>query len=206
MPALIQHKLPARQARKPATIAPTPEHHFTISAALRQKLLEFEQALAHETQNMLPAERAHLRHQLFAGTLPPESTNPNLAAMRQLDEQNAVARAAEFASGKLLTPAQLQQRLAVSRQAISKAVKEQRMFYLDGPSGENWYPAFFADATIARRALEQVCKALGSLPGASKWQFFTMPKVSLAGQTPLSALAAGELDAVLRAVTGFLER
>ena len=206
MPALIQSKLSART--KPTAAASA--HAVTISAALRQKFIEFEQALAYETQNMPPAERDFLRQQLFAGTIPFEdqqsSNQANMAAMQQLAQQNQHARAAEFAAGKLLTPAQLQQRLAISRQAISKAVKEQRMFYLDGPSGENWYPAFFADATIPRRTLEQVCKALGPLPGASKWQFFTTAKVSLAGRTPLVALAAGDSEAVLQAARGFLAR
>lgn len=204
MPALIQSK-PLAQLIPAAPASPYP-----ISAALRQKFLEFEQALARETQNMQPAERDYLRQQFFAGTIPGESKQvseqDNLAVMQQLTEQNQHARAAEFAAGKLLTPAQLQQRLAISRQAISKAVKEQRMFYLDGPSGENWYPAFFADTAIARRTLEQVCKALGPLPGASKWQFFTTPKVSLAGRTPLAALAEGDSEAVLQAARGFLER
>lgn len=53
--------------------------------------------------------------------------------------------------------------------------------------------------------LEQVCKALGDLTASSKWNFFTTPKISLEGKTPLKALANGDFTRVMVAVTGFVE-
>jgi hypothetical protein len=64
---------------------------------------------------------------------------------------------------------------------------------------EGYFPYFFADEKYPRRALEKVSKALGKLPGARKWQFFTTPRISLNGKTPLEALSKGQVDAVLSA-------
>ena len=120
--------------------------------------------------------------------------------------QAAAARAQHLADGSLLTPAELWRRLNISRQAVSKAVKEQRMFALDGPAGQQLYPAFFCDPGYDRRDLEKVSQALGDLPGPSKWQFFTTGKISLGGKMPLDALANGDMAAVLVAAAAFRER
>lgn len=97
-------------------------------------------------------------------------------------------------------------RLRVSPQALSAALKAKRMFIMQGPSGEYVYPEFFADSTYDRRVLERVCKALGDLPGAAKWDFFMSPRVSLAGKTPLNALAKGKVDEVMAAADAFREQ
>lgn len=49
-------------------------------------------------------------------------------------------------------------------------------------------------------------QCLGSLPGWSKWQFFTTQKASLGNVTPLVALSRGKLDEVERAAMAFVER
>jgi hypothetical protein len=138
-------------------------------------------------------------------------------AIRRIDEDNtpllarmdagAVARRQELhEKGLLLTSAQLCERLGISRQAVSKAVKDKRMFWVDGPSGAQWYPDFFANAQAHRRDIERVSVALADLPGAAKWQFFTTPKHSLGGQTPVAAVGAGELEQVVRTAAEFKER
>ncbi|MFM9433760.1 hypothetical protein ACFDR9_000804 [Janthinobacterium sp. CG_23.3] len=130
----------------------------------------------------------------------------NQAFLTNHARQAAAARAKHVADGSLLTPAEVWERLAISRQAVSKAVKENRMFSLDGPAGKQLYPAFFTDPKYDRREVERVSQALGDLPGPSKWQFFTTGKGSLGGRTPLVALANGDLDGVLVAAAGFAER
>jgi hypothetical protein len=130
----------------------------------------------------------------------------NQAFLTKHAKQAAAARAKHVADGTLLTPAEVWERLAISRQAVSKAVKENRMFSLDGPAGKQLYPAFFTDPKYDRREVERVSQALGDLPGPSKWQFFTTGKGSLGGRTPLLALASGDLDGVLVAAAGFVER
>ena len=95
--------------------------------------------------------------------------------------------------------------LGITRQALSKAVLAHRMFYLE-VGGENYYPAFYADAHLERRQLERVAKRLGELSGAQKWQFFTTPKASLNKLTPLEALRKGQYASVLTAAAGFAER
>lgn len=59
---------------------------------------------------------------------------------------------------------------------------------------------------MSRRVLETVTPALGDIPASSKWQFFTTPKASLGGATPLLALQRGDLQAVMATAAGFVER
>lgn len=107
--------------------------------------------------------------------------------------------------GELITSGQLQTRLGVGRQAISGAIKAGRMFAIVGPGGENFYPAFYADHTIDRRALEKVSKELGTLPASSKLFFFTNKSTQL-GSSPVEALRDGRLADVITAARGFVER
>lgn len=118
-----------------------------------------------------------------------------MARRQQLHEQ-----------GLLLTSAQICERLGISRQALSKAVKDQRLFWIDGPGGAQWYPGFYGTSTANRKQIEKVSVALGDLPGDAKWQFFTTPKHSLQGQTPLAALEAGGLERVMRTALEARER
>lgn len=108
--------------------------------------------------------------------------------------------------GGMVSSSVMQSRLKLSRQALSQAVAARRLFVVGGPHGRNYYPAFYADAQYPRRDLEAVCQALGALPGHLKWEFFVTPKPALDGKTPLQAIAAGELKAVLRAAAGFSRR
>jgi len=110
------------------------------------------------------------------------------------------------ADGALISSSELQARLEIRKAAVSKALKELRFFSIDGPGRARLYPAFFADPGSNRKKLEKISKELGDLPGPSKWQFFTTPKRSLDGCTPLEAIQKGQFDKVLSAATGFRER
>lgn len=107
--------------------------------------------------------------------------------------------------GALVDSAAFVDRLKVSRQALSKALKAHRVFYVE-VSGQRFYPDFFLDKRYERRQVELVSKALGELPGASKLQFFLGKKASLEGKTPLDALARGHFSRVRIAAQGFAER
>ena len=71
--------------------------------------------------------------------------------------------------------------------------------------GQRYYPAFFLDPRYYRTKLEKVSKVLGDLPAASKLHFFLGGRGSLAGKTPLEALAAGQLDKVMNSAQGFAQ-
>ncbi|MCA0242118.1 MAG: hypothetical protein LCI02_14800 [Proteobacteria bacterium] len=117
-----------------------------------------------------------------------------VAAMkRMVDEQELVA-SADFV-----------QRRHITRQALSKALKAHRVFSVE-VEGRRYLPHFFLDSRLERRQVEAVSQALGELPGASKLQFFTTRKGSLAGKTPLEALADGQYSRVRVAAQGFAER
>ncbi len=125
--------------------------------------------------------------------------------MRGLEQQESQQREKDLASHSLLSGPELRVRLAVTPQALSAALKARRLFALRGASGEYVYPAFFADPRHDRHTLEKVSKILGDLPGAAKWDFFTAPRLSLGGKSPLEALAKGKLDAVMAAARAYAD-
>ena len=126
-------------------------------------------------------------------------------AIARAEKNAAATTAARIANNELIGSGDLQRALNVKRQAISHAVKAKRLFAIVGPSGENYYPAYYADQTLDRRTLEKVSKALGSLPAPSKHHFFTS-KSTMLQETPLDALRKGREAEVLAAAAGFAER
>lgn len=130
----------------------------------------------------------------------------NSALLDELEGRALAHREALHEKGELLSSSQMCERLGISRQALSKAVRDRRMFWLGGTNGAQWYPSFFTDGSLSRRDLEQVSVALGELPGATKWQFFISPKHSLKGLTPVEVLRQGALDRVMHTAAEVRER
>ena len=107
--------------------------------------------------------------------------------------------------GEVVASAEFCRRLSVTRQALSKAVLAHRIFSVT-IGATPFYPSFYFSDALDRRQLEQTTKVLGDLPGWSKWQFFTLPKGSLGGITPLQALERGQFQQVKASAAGFAER
>lgn len=116
------------------------------------------------------------------------------AAMRAMVEQQ-----------ELVDPATFVEHRNITRQALSKALKAHRVFYVE-VEGHRYFPRFFLDPRLERRQVEEVSKVLGELPGTSKLQFFMTRKGSLAGKTPIQALADGQYSRVRVAAQGFAQR
>ncbi|WP_244143652.1 hypothetical protein [Burkholderia ubonensis] len=114
-------------------------------------------------------------------------------------------RQALVVDGKLLSAIEIRVLLGITRQALNKAVASGRIFTVDVGAGQ-YYPAFYLAGDIDRKTLGKVTQRLGSLPGWSKWQFFTTPKASLGNLTPLDALSRGKVEQVERAAAAFAER
>lgn len=129
----------------------------------------------------------------------------NTEFLAQLKKSELERRSQLEDSGNLVDSQALADLMGVTRQAITKAEAEMRMFSLDGAAGKKLYPVFFADAAIDRRAIQKVSKALDRLAGSSKWQFFTNPRLSLGRKTPIEALRKGKVDQVLAAAIAFRE-
>ena len=109
---------------------------------------------------------------------------------------------AMIAKGELLHPAVFTERIGWTRQALSKALAANRVFFVEH-AATRYYPAFYTDPRYERRQLEAVTRLLGDLPGGAKLQFFLNPRGSLGKATPLQALARGRLAAVKAAAEGF---
>jgi hypothetical protein len=107
--------------------------------------------------------------------------------------------------GELITRAELIKLLGDNQRWVKDALRSGRLFALQSPSGVDYFPAFFADASCNRRSLGKVVRVLVGLPGPSIYHFFVSKSVFL-GMTPLEALAKGRVIAVLAAALGFAER
>ena len=164
-----------------------------------------EQAAAHESmkvKGMLARARAQAVAPMPAQS--PEQESADYVSGMRRDSAAALQRRID--SKELLAPREFQEALGISKQSINEAIKSRRMFALMGPAGEFYYPAFYADAIFDRRSLEKVTKALGVVPAASKYFFFTSKSTYLKAMTPLEALRMGRLDDVLIAAAAFSER
>jgi hypothetical protein len=152
----------------------------------------------------LAAELSQLTEKLdeIRERLAKDSAGRSFAAER---ERATSAMAKMIEAGALIDSTTFVERLNFSRQALSKALKAHRVFFVE-VAGQRLYPDFFLDVRLQRRDVELVSKALGELPGASKLQFFLTKKASLNGQTPLEALARGQFSRVHVAAQGFAER
>jgi hypothetical protein len=105
---------------------------------------------------------------------------------------------------ELLPSSEFAERMNWSKQALSKALTSGRVFYAD-VNGERYYPAFFLEDRYGRRQVQTVSKALGTLPGATKLLYLQTPKASLAGMTPLEALAKGRVGQARAAAEAFAQ-
>lgn len=131
---------------------------------------------------------------------------PNADFMSTLAQQESIRRARDIAQGRLISADHLALALGWSGQAVDSARVAGRMFGFEATPGNHVYPAFYADPAIPFGDLEAITLALGAAPASGKWQFFTTPKMSLEGRTPLQALSEGDRQAVMRSATGFVER
>jgi hypothetical protein len=147
-----------------------------------------------------------VRHAVAQARAHPPERAPDHGSAAFMDDMrrgSAAALQLRIANRELLPSSEFQAALNITRQSLSEAVRVGRMFALVGPSGENFYPAFFADASLDRRSVEKAAKALGTLPAASKYFFFTSKSMLLNAQTPLDALKKGQVAEVMQAAASF---
>jgi hypothetical protein len=122
------------------------------------------------------------------------SKNKRGAIRRMLSRNTLVV------DGKLLRAEIVCEALGITEQRLSKDVSRGRIFSVEVEGGQ-YYPAFFLARELDRKDLSTVTRRLDGLTGWEKWDFFTEPKESLGGLTPLQALLRGEVKQVLRAAT-----
>lgn len=134
---------------------------------------------------------------------PPED---NTRLLENLANKAMARRRELHERGELLTARQLCECLGFGEEDLQQAVREGRMFWIEGTHGSHWYPSFFVAGTASRCDVEEVTRVLDPLPGEIKWAFFTTPKYSLDGRTPIDALRDQEVARVLRTAAEFVVR
>ena len=124
-----------------------------------------------------------------------------------------------LSEGAILSAAEFERRMGWSAEDVMQAERARRVFALESDNGKA-YPAFYSDPRYALEQLEAITTALGSLPGGSKWIFFTTPKRSLAtpgrltkngraqgtARTPLQALAQCDFEQARHTAVAHSER
>lgn len=105
----------------------------------------------------------------------------------------------------LIKEAQFADQVGWSARRIDRALASNSIFSVD-IEGVRYFPRFLADSSNSRRHISAVCRLLGDLSGPSKLQFFSTPKASLGGATPLEALLQRRFAAVKAAAEGFAGR
>lgn len=128
----------------------------------------------------------------------PESIAAGDAAMAEAFKRSAAEVMRQIESKELLSSDEFCAALGVTRDWLSDALTDGRLFAISGPEGRSFYPAFYADAGIQRTAIERVSQVLSRLPPRSQYWFYSSARTSLQA-TPLEALRAGRLPAVLKA-------
>lgn len=172
----------------------------TVPADLRQQL---RRQMIEGLENVSPAELSADEIPASVAVTSTRVTTGNF--MGDMEQQEKRQRAQDVSAGALVSATEMAQRLPMTKQGLSHALKARRLFTLIDDIGQNVYPAFFSDRSLDRKQLEKVSKALGDLPGAAKWDFFTSPRVSLGKRTPLQALAKGKFEAVMAAANAFAD-
>lgn len=166
----------------------------------RAKVLARRDESGSETDDAPPSEREDL---IAAATV---KEAPGARAIRPTEAEATLhAQRAKVIEREMLGSAAFCEEMGWTRQALSKAVKSHRVFFVER-QGTRYFPAFFAWDALSRSQLQTVCKRLGELSGWEKWQFFTTPKGSLGCQTPLEALKSGQYKETLTAADGFAAR
>lgn len=131
-----------------------------------------------------------------------DETSDNFLAQARM--QALESRRGLVASKDLVPPSVIQEALGQDWPAFEKAARKGRILALE-VDGQHYIPAFYLDNSIDHLHLEAVVKILGDVGPSSKWQFFTTPKLTLNGATPLESLRRGELELVLNAAFSFVE-
>lgn len=132
----------------------------------------------------------------------PESVAAGDAAMAEAHAQAAEDLVCRIESKELLSADELRSALGISQAEINDTVEDNRLFTIDGPDGQPYYPAFYADGDMDRVAFGLVAQALCDLPSGANYHFFISKRTNL-GETPLEALRRGRVAEVLQAASGF---
>jgi hypothetical protein len=151
---LTQQLKPSKLARG----APAPSMRSRV-----QRLVTDIDELRHRLETLLRGGTEALGAPLMAA----QTRKPGIRLAAKAAPQDSGILAQMARRGELLDSAAFITRMGCTRQALSKAVLANRLFYVED-RGVRLYPAFFADThTYQRSQLEHVSKALGTLPGGA---------------------------------------
>ena len=105
-----------------------------------------------------------------------------------VDVDGPKSRRGRVAAGELVDIATLAALLGWSVESVAAAEKQGRLFSIEA-DGIRYFPRFFADAGVDRRALELVFRLLAPLGSWSAYHFLMSRKVSLRAQPHLKLCA-----------------
>lgn len=162
-------------------------------------LAEWERAVEDDRIVGEALEKAmeNLRQQMTT----PDSIAAGDAAMFEAHIRAAETIVRRIEGKELLSRDEFCEAAGVTCEWLSDALTDGRLFAIAGPRGRSFFPSFYADSSIERTDIERVARVLSPLHPTSQYWFFTSVRTSL-HQTPLDALRAGRLDAVVASAQG----
>jgi hypothetical protein len=132
----------------------------------------------------------------------PESIAAGEAHLAEARKRSAAEIVRRIESKELLSAEEFCTAVGVTPSWLEDALTDGKLFAITGPKGKSYYPAFYSDARIEREAVERVSLVLSAAQPDSQYWFYSSIRTSL-GTTPLEALQAGRLQAVLDAAETF---
>lgn len=111
----------------------------------------------------------------------------------------------QIQNGNLLPVSAFAERTGRTVADVEADLAERRLFSITFESVAH-IPNFLCEPVLQHTGIDVVVTALSDLRGETKWEFFSNPRISLDGLTPIEALRGGRLEAVLRAAAGFAAR
>jgi hypothetical protein len=133
----------------------------------------------------------------------PES--PLEAALERARERGRMVKAEVLASPDMLSSDQVAALLGMTRQGVDRRRRQGRLLALQGERRGYRYPAWQFEGGQVLPGLAEAMARLEDHPW-TKYRFFLIREASLGDRTPLEALRAGEVDAVLRTAEFFGEQ
>jgi hypothetical protein len=127
------------------------------------------------------------------------------AAIERARERGRMVKAEVLAQPNMLSSDQVAALLGMTRQGVDRRRRQGRLLALQGERRGYRYPAWQFEGGQVLPGLAEAMARLEDHPW-TKYRFFLIREASLGDRTPLEALRAGEVDAVLRTAEFFGEQ
>ncbi|CAD6543382.1 hypothetical protein [Paraburkholderia metrosideri] len=123
----------------------------------------------------------------------------------RISERNGIGISERYTlvrEGRLLLVSDYCKATGITEANLNRSLGARKIFSVE-LKRKKYVPAFFLSPMIRREDFAKVIRRLGETSGWGTWDFFTTPKATLGGATPLQFLAIKRVKPVLMAAAEF---